>query len=105
MFYIPVICYICCQVLTGAENFATAIATRRKLRVVTVATIDLVSLRAELLVDQRHATLVAQEARFMPVLFLVGKVLFVGINRYYLEPNKTNKYIMLGILLAIGLYE
>ena len=61
--------------LTRPEDLSAAIATRGELGVVAVAAVDLVRFGAELLVHQRHATLAAQEARFVPVLVFVGKVL------------------------------
>lgn len=66
------------SVLTGAENLATAVTARRELRVVAVAAVDLVGLGAELLVDQRHAAFVAQEARLVPVFLLVRQILNDG---------------------------
>lgn len=63
------------QGLTGAEDLAAAVAPGRVHRVVARAAEDLVSLRAELLVDERDAALVAQEARLVPVAILVRQVL------------------------------
>jgi len=78
------ICSLCCFnddgtelrfALTGSEDLATAIAAGSELRVIAVATVDLIGLGAELLVHKGHTTLVAQEAGLMPVLVFVGQVL------------------------------
>jgi hypothetical protein len=61
--------------LTGSENFSAAIAAGSELRVIAVATVDLIGLGAELLVHQGDTALVAQEAGLMPVLVFVGQVL------------------------------
>jgi hypothetical protein len=61
--------------LTGSEDFAAAIAAGSELRVIAVATVDLIGLGAELLVHQGDTALVAQEAGLMPVLVFVGQVL------------------------------
>jgi len=62
------------------EDLATAVATRGELLVVAVAAEDLVQLGTELLVDQRDATLVAQETRLVPVLVLVRQILGVDAD-------------------------
>lgn len=62
-------------VLTSTEDLATAIAAGGKLSVVAVAAVDVVRLRAELLVHQGHSALGAQEAGLMPVLVLVRQIL------------------------------
>jgi hypothetical protein len=61
--------------LTCSENLAASIATGRELGIVAVAAVDFVRLGAELLVHQGHSALAAQEARLVPVLVFVGKVL------------------------------
>jgi hypothetical protein len=61
--------------LTCSENLAASIAAGRELGIVAVAAVDFVRLGAELLVHQGHSALAAQEARLMPVLVFVGKVL------------------------------
>ena len=61
--------------LTGAEDLAAAVAAGGELGVVAGAAVDVLRLRAELLVHQRHAALVAQETRLVPVLVLVAQVL------------------------------
>lgn len=61
--------------LTSTENLAATVTARRELRVVAIAAVDLVGLGAELLVDQRHAAFVAQEARLVPVFLLVRQIL------------------------------
>jgi streptomycin 6-kinase len=60
---------------TGAEDFATSVAARGVHRVVARAAENLVGLGAELLVDQRQAALVAQEAGFVPMAILVRQIL------------------------------
>jgi hypothetical protein len=64
------------RTLTSTENFAAAVASRCELRVVAVAAVDLVGLRSELLVDERHAAHIAQEASFVPVLVFVAQILW-----------------------------
>jgi hypothetical protein len=61
--------------LTGSEDFPAAIAAGSELRVIAIATVDLIGLGAELLVHQGDPALVAQEAGLMPVLVFVGQVL------------------------------
>lgn len=53
------------------EYFAAAIATRCKLRVVTIAAIDLLSFGTELLVHEGDTAFVAEETGLMPMLLLV----------------------------------
>lgn len=62
------------------EDFTATIATGRKLGIVTVATVDLVRLRAKLFVHQRDAAFVAQEACLVPVLILVREILRVDAD-------------------------
>ena len=61
--------------LTGSEDLAAAIATGSKLGIIAIAAVDLVCLRPELFVHERHTALAAQETGLMPVLVFVGKVL------------------------------
>lgn len=61
--------------LTGTKDFTAAIAARRKLWIVAIATVDLVVLRAELLVNERDATALTEEADFVPVLVFVAQIL------------------------------
>jgi len=56
---------------TCFEHIATSIASCGKLGVIAWATIDPVSLRAELFVDEAASAFVAQEASLMPVLLFV----------------------------------
>lgn len=65
---------------SGAEDFATSVAASCVHRVVARAAENLVGLRAELLVDQRQAALVAQEAGFVPMAILVRQILRVDAD-------------------------
>lgn len=66
----------------SAEHLAAAIATAGELGIVAVAAVDLVELRAELLVYQRDAALGAEEASLMPVLVFVRQVLRVDADGF-----------------------
>lgn len=57
--------------LTCTEHLAAAVATGRKLRIVAVATVDLIGLRSELLVDQVQIAFEAEETGLVPVLVFV----------------------------------
>lgn len=76
--------------LTSTEDFATTIASGCKLRVVAIATVDLISLGAKLLVNQGHTTLVAQETCLMPMLLLVRQILKKHMRK---KKKKNNKYL------------
>uniref|UniRef100_A0A0N8BCT8 Uncharacterized protein n=1 Tax=Daphnia magna TaxID=35525 RepID=A0A0N8BCT8_9CRUS len=65
---------------SGAEDFATSVAASGVHRVVARAAKDLVGLGAELLVDQRQAALVAQEAGFVPMTILVRQILRINAD-------------------------
>jgi hypothetical protein len=71
--------------LTCSENLAASIAAGRELGIVAVAAVDFVRLGAELLVHQGHSALAAQEARLMPVLVFVGKVLKYNTKTAHIE--------------------
>lgn len=57
--------------LTCTEYLAAAVATGRELRIVAVATIDLIGLRSKLLVDQIQIAFEAEETGLVPVLVFV----------------------------------
>jgi hypothetical protein len=63
------------RTLTGTENFTASVAAGSELGIVAVSTVDLIGFRAKLLVDQRDATHLAQEASFMPMFVFVAQVL------------------------------
>jgi len=65
---------------TGAKDFAASVATSGVHRIVARTAEDLLGFRSELLVDQRDATLVAQEAGLMPMAILVRQILGVDAN-------------------------
>lgn len=48
--------------LTGTEHFTTTVTSARKLRVITVSTVNLFTFRSKLFVDQRNSAKFAQEA-------------------------------------------
>lgn len=60
---------------SGPEDFSASVATSSVHGVVARPAKDLLSLGAELLVDQRHPALVAKEACLVPVTILVRQVL------------------------------
>jgi hypothetical protein len=64
----------------STEHFAASVASGCELRVVTVATVNLIGLRAKLLVNQRDTTHIAEEASLMPVLVFVAQILGVNSN-------------------------
>uniref|UniRef100_A0A7G3B5T7 Uncharacterized protein n=1 Tax=Lutzomyia longipalpis TaxID=7200 RepID=A0A7G3B5T7_LUTLO len=86
----------------GSEDLATAIAPRSELHVIAIATVNSVRLGAKLLINQRNAALIAEEACLMPVLILVGEVL--GVNSNYLVATlaSVGKDILIA-LDAIGM--
>jgi hypothetical protein len=64
------------RALTSTENFTASVTATCELRIVAVSAINLIGLRAELFVDERDATHLAQEARFVPMFVFVAQVLF-----------------------------
>ena len=76
---------------TGAEDFATSVAASCVHRVVARAAENLVGLRAELLVDQRQAALVAQEAGFVPMAILVRQILWKNAQTLPIGSRKRRK--------------
>lgn len=64
------------RALTSTEHFTASVTSGRKLGVVAVAAVNLIRFRAELFVDERDATHIAQEACFMPVFVFVAQVLY-----------------------------
>jgi len=60
---------------TSSENIAASVASCCKLGVVAGTAVNSVCLASELLVHQAGPALVAQEARLVPVLLLVGQIL------------------------------
>jgi len=63
-----------------SEDISTSVAASGELRIITRTTVNPVCLAAELLVHQAAPALVAQEARLVPVLLLVGQVLGVDAD-------------------------
>jgi len=83
--------------LTSTEDLAAAITTRGELGIVAVAAVDMISLRAELLVHKGHAALGAQEASFMPVLVLVRQILSrKKVSFVNMEQNSPYRFLEVG---------
>lgn len=87
---------------SGAEDLAAAVASGRELGIVAIAAVDLVGLRAELLVDERYAALVAQEARLVPVLVFVGQILGVDADRLVALLAHVREHVLVA-LDAVGM--
>lgn len=61
--------------LTGSEDFAASVATGSEFFVVATSAVDAIGFRSELFVDERLATVGAQETGFVPMFVFVGQIL------------------------------
>ena len=61
--------------LAGAEESSASVTARREVVVMAVGTVELVVLRRERMIDQRHLAVAALEAALVPVTILVRQVL------------------------------
>lgn len=66
------------HLLTSSEDLATTIAPRGKLLIVAIATVNSIRLRTKLLIHQRNATFIAEEACFVPVFVLIREILQIN---------------------------
>lgn len=67
----PLVALVLHLLSTGPEDFSASIAPGGECSVIASGTVDLLGLGAERLVYERYTALRAQEALFMPMLFLV----------------------------------
>jgi len=79
-FLMPLMALVLHFLSTSSEDLSASITSRGKSCVITASTIDLLSLRSKWFVYKRHATFCTEETLFMPVLFLIRKILGVDAD-------------------------